>query len=279
MREVCILFSFILFPILVHSQKIREDKIYKTTYLLTYKSDSTRIQSQREEEFWLFFNEENSQFLSRKKALEDSIAQNFNVGDIGSSRWQNAVAQSKTDFHFEIKKDRTSNLIYFQEKVFKDIFYYTQTLDLFKWEIDTLTSTISGYPVQKATTSFAGRDYIAWFTSEIPVPDGPYKFSGLPGLILKIQDTNKDFVFNFQSFEEIKTEHVFNIPAKKAQQTTKKELLRLISDYQKDEIKYINNNASTGRVKVQINMKGNEKRKFLKKKKQNRSKMKSIEIE
>ena len=31
-------------------------------------------------------------------------------------------------------------------------------------------STILGYPCHKATTHFRGRDYIAWYTEEIPFP-------------------------------------------------------------------------------------------------------------
>ena len=52
-----------------------------------------------------------------------------------------------------------------------------------------------GYPCQKATATFRGRDYEAWFTPEIPVNDGPWKFFGLPGLILKVTDAENIFSF------------------------------------------------------------------------------------
>jgi GLPGLI family protein len=44
---------------------------------------------------------------------------------------------------------------------------------------------------KKAQTTFRGRTYIAWYTLEIPVSIGPWKFSGLPGLILSIEDSEK----------------------------------------------------------------------------------------
>jgi GLPGLI family protein len=56
------------------------------------------------------------------------------------------------------------------------------------WKILNDEKIISGYRCQKATGRFRGREYTAWFTKEIPVPYGPWKLFGLPGLILAVQD-------------------------------------------------------------------------------------------
>lgn len=48
--------------------------------------------------------------------------------------------------------------------------------------------SILDYKCIKATTRFRGRDYTAWVTKELPINDGPWKFYGLPGLILQIED-------------------------------------------------------------------------------------------
>ncbi|MBQ8443140.1 MAG: GLPGLI family protein [Bacteroides sp.] len=55
--------------------------------------------------------------------------------------------------------------------------------------------TVMGYPCGKATTTFRGRTYEVWYTDEIAVDNGPWKFQGLPGLILYVKDTERDYFF------------------------------------------------------------------------------------
>lgn len=58
---------------------------------------------------------------------------------------------------------------------------------ILNWKlIPNETLTISGYECRKASLNFRGRDYIAYYTTEIPISFGPWKFKNLPGLILYI---------------------------------------------------------------------------------------------
>ncbi|MBD5307999.1 MAG: GLPGLI family protein [Bacteroides sp.] len=75
--------------------------------------------------------------------------------------------------------------------------YYTESLPLFNWQIGTETATVCGYECIKATCHWRGRDFTAWFTPDIPVEYGPWKFGGLPGLIMKISD--KDGIYTFEA--------------------------------------------------------------------------------
>jgi len=82
-------------------------------------------------------------------------------------------------------------------------FAYPDSVPSIRWEFSPEESTsILGYECNKATADFAGRKYTAWFTSELPLPFGPYKFGGLPGLILKIEDSEKQFVWEAVGFEK-----------------------------------------------------------------------------
>lgn len=80
--------------------------------------------------------------------------------------------------------------------------YYVEEFTAFDWKIFTDTMSVMNYICQKATCHFRGRDYIAWFTMDIPINNGPWKFSGLPGLILKISDTEKQYNFECIGIEQ-----------------------------------------------------------------------------
>lgn len=81
-------------------------------------------------------------------------------------------------------------------------FVYPDSVPSLEWNFsDEETDSIMGYDCRKATVEFAGRNYTAWFTPEIPLPFGPYKFGGLPGLILKLEDAERQYIWEAMGFE------------------------------------------------------------------------------
>jgi len=75
------------------------------------------------------------------------------------------------------------------------MYQYTEQIPLQDWTLHNETITIIGYLCRKATCRFRGRDYVAWYAPDIPHSNGPWKFGGLPGLILKVHDTDNLYVF------------------------------------------------------------------------------------
>ena len=69
------------------------------------------------------------------------------------------------------------------------------------WELTNESKKIDSYIAYKAKTTFRGRNYIAWFTPEIAIDAGPWKFHGLPGLILEVTDDELGVQFLFSSIE------------------------------------------------------------------------------
>ena len=71
-----------------------------------------------------------------------------------------------------------------------------------EWTLEEDTASFLGHPCQKATCRWRGRDYIAWFAPDIPIRRGPWKFGGLPGLIMKIHDVDSLYVFEAVAIEK-----------------------------------------------------------------------------
>jgi hypothetical protein len=67
------------------------------------------------------------------------------------------------------------------------------------WRISPEKQKIGEFEAQKASADFAGRKWTVWFTEEIPFSDGPYKFKGLPGLIIKVEDATKSHILELKA--------------------------------------------------------------------------------
>lgn len=172
----------------------------RCTYKFSYQMDSTNSKRIRNEKMILTIGEKCSKYKSYNSIITDSLIRDFDKRGIPP---QIVVSDMsifpKTKFNHQIFKNDPRGSLSVFDRVFKDKFVYNEPMNIFKWEILSDTTKISGYACQKATTSYRGRDYEAWFTTEIPISDGPYKFHGLPGLIVKIADTKKHYVFELIS--------------------------------------------------------------------------------
>ena len=96
------------------------------------------------------------------------------------------IVGAKTDTSY-VFKDFLKNEMYAQERLFTNDFDVKDKLSVFNWELLNDTTTILSFKCKKAKTYFRGRNYEVFYTEEIPVPDGPAKFNGLPGLILRVK--------------------------------------------------------------------------------------------
>lgn len=82
------------------------------------------------------------------------------------------------------------------------------------WEMTEETTEIIGYICQKAETDYCGRHWVVWYSREIPVDGGFWKFSGLPGMVLKASDSDHYFDFTAIGIEKTQ-EPIFDFPKKR----------------------------------------------------------------
>ncbi len=98
------------------------------------------------------------------------------------------------DFTYKIEKKIPIKNIEFTDRILQDNFIYKEDIKL-NWEIKPEKKKIGEYNTQKAICDYGGRKWEAWFSTDFPFQDGPYKFFGLPGLIIKINDYNNDYTW------------------------------------------------------------------------------------
>lgn len=98
-----------------------------------------------------------------------------------------------------------------QELFFDDVFnekfvskWYSDSLFPMRWVIGNETAVIDSLTCTRATTDFRGRKYIAWFSYEISLPFGPWKLGGLPGLIVHVEDSERNLVISLERFSQSK---------------------------------------------------------------------------
>lgn len=90
--------------------------------------------------------------------------------------------------------------------------FVVETEDPIQWKLSNETKTSGIYKLQKATADFGGRKWIGWFTKDINLNEGPYKFRGLPGMIFELYDDNNQFKFALvKSYQLAKTYDTRNI--------------------------------------------------------------------
>ncbi|HSI70624.1 MAG TPA: GLPGLI family protein [Gillisia sp.] len=235
MKNISLLLILLILGQQGYAQKLNSKFDYKVTYKLTFQLDSTSLEESNSEYMILYTGDNLSKFSSSAKNRENSFVVQGNSGHTSQT--------ALTKFHYEILKDSQSGNLYYTLKIPKmdDRFYYIEEMDQFVWEILPETKKIKDFEVQKATTTFAGRDYIAWFSPEIPIGEGPYKFNGLPGLILEVADTKDQWVFEFFGLEKLSPKVSHRLNLKQFVKAEKEQLLDLWYRYRRDPIGYAPN--------------------------------------
>jgi GLPGLI family protein len=156
---------------------------YQKFYLDSLKKHSPDL-------FWNLFN----------TTLEKAMGEMRRTGDVS---YMNNNSFHPGAFQSDLYKDYKKKEIRVRDNISIQSFTYKDELTPQDWEIVSDTATILGYYCQKAQCRWRGRDWEAWFTTEIPLSEGPWKFYGLPGLITRLHDTEKHYSFELIGFQEI----------------------------------------------------------------------------
>lgn len=175
-------------------------------YQVTSKPDITNKNDIKTENAYLDISAEKSMFYSENRIKRDSVMQanRQSGGARGFNREQ--MDGLRTNINYSIEKNKKDQKTFYKDRLGRDQYSYEEDRPL-NWKILSETTKIGDYKVQKAETDFGGRKWTAWFTTDLPYQDGPYKFNGLPGLVVKAEDSTGDY-----SFDLMKNYKISNFP-------------------------------------------------------------------
>lgn len=118
-------------------------------------------------------------------------------------------------------KNLNADSLIVTDVLFSTGFKYFQTCSGLDWKLEEGDTIIHSMNCNKASLDLHGRHWEVWYTTEIPIQDGPGKLCGLPGLILKATESEGIFSFSFTGIEKV-NEPIFYNGKKKLKVTPKK---------------------------------------------------------
>lgn len=175
-----------------------DDATEEFVYNYKYNTDTASVESNYTEmKMLLIRGNEVSRFYSLDRAVLDSmIAANPEI-------IKNNFGQYKTGTTVNIFKDYKSSIITYTDKIGMDYYRYTEQFPEMEWKIGSQTKEILGYTCTIAEMEYRGRKWIAWFAPDIPIMDGPWKFRGLPGLIMEIADSRGHYSWQITGIKNV----------------------------------------------------------------------------
>ena len=174
--------------------RIRYDKIELND---TVKRDSLKYIM----EVTLFAGKKGSAFYSTELRTDDEMPH-----DVAWVEYHFGPDRNKHKTRGQMEKEKVfrfydKNLTI--EHLFYDISHWELKEEIEKpvWEIQDSTMNILGFDCVKAVTDFRGRRWIAWFAPEIPIPEGPWKLFGIPGIILRAYDSRHHYTYEAREID------------------------------------------------------------------------------
>jgi GLPGLI family protein len=225
------------------SQKTDDYSHLEIIYQMDFQSDTTDLGSRKNEPMVLLIGKNQSLYYSYNKAVLDSTVQKYISQATATNSTISLDAKNfpKSGFGIWYRVYKKDDKIFITDHVVGDMFTYSPENSIV-WEIDKNNEIkdIEGYQCKKAYTTLNHRKYTAWYIPDIPISEGPYRFKGLPGLVLEIYDDKNWTVITLAS---IKKKRILINRPENTLQVTQKEFIEKRKEYYDDPVGYRNNNS------------------------------------
>ena len=234
-------------------------------YEMKYVKDTTdekQLLEPLKETLMLEIGQKVSKCYSYTFYLRDSVlTADYKAGASQETITQHAQAYGYSSVSYQIFKNHPTGKVTTTDRLATTNILCEEDNERPEWQLHPDTMTILSYPCQKATCRFRGRDYTAWYTMDIPVSDGPWKLYGLPGLILKAEDSRGHFSFTCTGLEQSRDAKSILIHTKGREKLSRKEIDKMYERFYSDPIGFME--ATSPNVKINItDGQGNPIKKF-----------------
>ncbi len=125
---------------------------------------------------------------------------------------------------------KNNHKVLYTDNLFKNNYLVDDELPEIKWELSNEKREIENLICYKATTKFRGRTWTAWYHPDIPINYGPWKFYGLPGLIVEIKDDSNRFAFALTEYALNSKNVAPTIDLSKPKKVTMKEMVKITDE-------------------------------------------------
>lgn len=210
-------------------------------FIYEYKfiPDSTNVDDVKTEMMFLDTTKDGSKYYSYTVFNSDSIMKVDLEKQLAATGSINVKADlRKGDVRYSVTKTYPDYKINLHRRLGMDAYNISDDRKI-NWKISSEKEKIGEWNAQKAEADFAGRHWMAWFSTEIPIQDGPYKFNGLPGLIVKIEDKTGSHKLELKGIKNIKKELDINVFDAKEIAVNSKQFQKVIKEYEDDPTKGI----------------------------------------
>lgn len=177
----------------------KEPAILEVHYIKTWVADTLENRSYTDP-MTLRIGKTSAMFYPTKMMWADSLLQtdyalyeklHREMNPLGQSEYKPLGGMEREYLFRNINDGET--MVY--RKIAGDAYSYTESTEMPAWQILSETKELLGYSCQLASCDFRGRTWYAWFSTDIPINEGPWKLFGLPGLVLEAWDSKNHYAY------------------------------------------------------------------------------------
>lgn len=193
MKRITLILVFSAFFIYSFSQ----NRNYKITYKQCVQYDTLKtlidtigfqavLTGNDRESNYVYFKHSTSTNMVKPTLSPGTIANAIDQKKSGTYTYK--VGSETDEFGSMLFYDKLADSTFIREKSEREYIIATEKTPVINWQIGKEEKQIKNYRCIKATCYFRGRNYTVWFTPDIAIAEGPWKFKGLPGLIMELED-------------------------------------------------------------------------------------------